>query len=468
MMAEEAQLEPKLLFQVEVHKMGGELLDALDPILEKAFRAGADEVELFAQSRREKAINIESNSLKSATSTIVDGVGIRVLINKCIGFTSVNSLASERIEEGIATAVSIAKGTPSIDHYSLPNPQPISRVKGLHDKNLEDLSMDEVLEYAADVLSAVRAFDERISVDSTNLGANAVESAILSSNGIRSSEKKTFLQIFLFGMAVDGDDIGSFDYVLEAFPSKKKVDIEATVTGFGERVVRNLGAKKAEALAGPTILSPDCLVELLNAFVLAACASRIQDGASYLADRLGEQIAVPSLSIIDDGSKESETGSASFDREGIPHRPHKIIDKGVFKGILYDAFTANKESLQSTGHARGTFRQAPTISSTNIEIPAGSVSVDEMLGGIRKGILIPRISAFPDPVSGVFAGPVKGGQLIEDGELRHTLKEIQVTGNVFELLKNITAISKERLATRYDNQTYLLPYVQVEGMSYSV
>ena len=448
--------------------MNSELLDMLQPIIDKASKTGADEIELYAQSRKEKGINIESNSLKSATSTILDGIGIRVLVDKSIGFTSVNSLLPERVEEGINTAVSIARGTPSVSHYTLAEPQAISKVRGLYDKALEGLSMDELLEYASNLLEEVRGFDERISMDSTSLSVNSVESAILSSKGIEAEEKKAFLQFFLFGMAIDGEDIGSFDYVVDAVTSKKKLDFKQTAKDFGERVVRNLGAKKAEALTGPAIVSPEALADLLNALVLAASASRIQDGASYLADRLGEQIAAPELSIIDDGTKENETGSASFDREGIPHRLHKIIDDGIFKGILYDAFTANKESLTSTGHARGTFRQAPTISSTNLEIPAGSQSVEEMIGSIEKGMLIPRISAFPDPVSGVFAGPVKGGQLIEGGEIKHTLKEIQVTGNIFEVLKNITAMSKERSATRFDRQTSLFPYVQVDGLSFSV
>jgi PmbA protein len=118
-------------------------------------------------------------------------------------------------------------------------------------------------------------------------------------------------------------------------------------------------------------------------------------------------------------------------------------------------------------HASGAFRQSPTISYTNLEINPGSQSLENMISEIDHGLYIPRISAFPDPVSGDFAGPVKGGKLIKNGEIVCTLKEITITGNLFDALKNINALSKERKFFAYQGQTELIPNITLTGMKFA-
>lgn len=448
--------------------MSDEILGLIEPFVDKALKMGASEVELFAQRTHELAVNYESNHLKTATSSILEGVGIRVLVNKQLGFASVNSLASENIERGIRDALSIAKNAPPVEHYSLPEQDKITKVSGLFDPAVEELTMADVLDYANRLLTGARSFDPRISVDSGSFGALSSSHAITTSKGTALSEKRTRIEWMIFGMAVDGDDVGSFDYSFDATTSVSDADIEHTITDFGEKVVGNLGAVKSEPFEGPAVFTPDALIGLVEVLVASATATQVQAGSSYLADRLGEQVAVPELTIIDDGALNGEVGSASFDREGVSHRRVPIVEDGVFKTVLYDAFTANKEGLSSTGHATGSFRTAPSISSTNLIIDSGDYSIDEIISDIKVGVLIPRVSAFPDPVSGDFTGPIKGGQLIKDGEVTSTLKEITITGNLFEGLKNIEAISKERKALRYQESSMLAPYAKMSGMKFAV
>ena len=467
-MAVAAQPERRYWFQEEVLEMNGDLISLLSPLTEKGVRLGADEVEIFAERRIEKSINIEATSLKSATGSMTEGVGIRVLRKRALGFASLNSLQDEKIVNALEKAVSIAKCTPPVDHYTFASPQSLSPIKGVYDKALANLTMEDILEYADILINATRNFDERISIDMSTLQAISHERAIVTSKGISATDTKSLLQWFLYGMAVDGDDIGSFDGVLGSVVKKTDIDFEATAKEFGVKVIRNLGATKAEGLDGPAIISPDALTDLLRVLISSASANQIQDGSSCLADRLGEEVATPNLSLIDDGTKANEVGSESFDREGVPHKLHSVIEKGIFKGIFYDVFTANKDGFSSTGHGSGSFRQVPVISYTNIEVKEGSTTLDNMVSDIKRGLLIPRISSFPNTVSGDFAGPIKGAQLIENGEIIRTLKEIQVTGNVFELLKNITSISKERDAIRFEGKTNLVPSVCVDGLKFSV
>ncbi len=447
--------------------MSDEIIDVITPFVDKALKMGADEVELYAERAHEKSANLESNQFKSATGSILEGVGIRVLINHQLGFASVNSLSPERIEQGLRDAISIARNTPSIPHYSLPSAEEITMISGIYDPAMDDLSMTDVLTYARNLLDGARDYDSRVSVDSGSFAISSISQAIVSSTGIAASERKTRAEWMIFGMAIDGDDVGSFDYDFDSVVAVSDINIQKTVDSFCQKVLNNLGAVKTESFEGPAIFAPEAMADLLGVLESSATATQVQAGSSHLADRLGEEIAIPEFTLIDDGTIKGLVGSGSFDREGVPHHRLPIIQNGVFKGILYDTFTANKENLSSTGHATGTFRTAPSISSTNLIMQTGATSLDDMIAEVKTGILIPRISAFPDSVSGDFTGPVKGGKLIKNGEVTSTLKEITITGNLFEGIKNITAISKEYKSIHYQGSTLQVPYVVISGMKFA-
>ncbi|MFW9846743.1 MAG: TldD/PmbA family protein [Candidatus Thorarchaeota archaeon] len=447
--------------------MSVDILSLLKPMMEKALKLGASEVELYAQRTDSKDVNVESSSLKSAISQSLEGVGIRVLKDKSVGFASVNSLIPDTILDGIKSAVAIASVTPASENYYLSAPKKIRYVKDCYDPAVAEMSMDDVIGKAEAMLRAALDVDERIKVDTGTFSAATYESAIVTSAGIETAEKKSILGWIILGMAVEGDDIGSFDYNYNASVSLKNADVETTATELATRVLKYLKAEKTDSFEGQAIISPDALIELSDVFIQSASASKIQAGSSYLQDRLGERVFSEEFTLIDDGAIPEKTGSSSFDREGVPHSKHPIFEKGVFKGILYDTFTANKEGLDSTGHASGVFRQAPRITATNLEMRAGSKSVEDMISEVDHGLYIPRISAFPDPVSGDFAGPVKGGQLIKRGEIIGPVKEITISGNLFEALKGITAVSKERKFAGFQGQSVFLPHIALSGLKFA-
>ncbi|HUT80070.1 MAG TPA: TldD/PmbA family protein [Candidatus Bathyarchaeia archaeon] len=446
--------------------MTADILSLLDPFVAKALKLGADEVEFFAQRLKNKTANFEANNLKSAVSTILDGVGIRVLKNKALGFTSVNSLKKDKILEGLKEAFAIAKVTPPEPNYYLPSKQLAIQVSDIYDPAIESFSMDDTINSAKLLLNTATAYDPRISIDSGLFQAAIIEKAIATSTGINNSEMKSALSFGLFGMAIDGDDIGSFDYEFDTVIKVSEVNVEKLATDFAVKILGNLGSKKTNSFEGTAVFTPDTTQELFSLVIDSAKATAIQAGASYLQDKLGEVIAVKDLTIIDDGTIKGSPGSSAFDREGVTRKKLNVIDKGTFTGVFYDTFTANKESLASTGHAGGSFRNIPNIVTTNLNFKPGKTSIDAILPEIKKGILIKRISASPDPVSGDFSAAIKGGQLIENGEVTDTLKEITAVGNVYSALKSISHVSKEQKPIRGE-QTWFVPYLSVDNIKFA-
>ena len=450
-----------------MHEVVDDVLSLIRPLVSVAEKEGADEAEIFAQTRHQKIVSFENNALRTAISSIVEGIGIRVLVNKAVGFTSVNSYDKKRVMEGVQNAISIARITPPEEHYFLPESRKISVLKDIYDESVATLSMADIIEYGKHLLKCISDFDSRISVDSGEFSSKIDEYAIATSNGIELNEKKSCLNWYSFGWAVDGTDIGTVELEYDYAVSPADLDLETGAKMFGQRVIQNLGAEKTEGFKGPAIFSPEAVADLMNMLMQSANAVEIQSGSSFLQDKLGENIAVSDLTITDNGKAAKRTTSSSFDREGVPRTSLDILDSGVFKGILYNTFAANKDGLESTGHASGGFRTAPNISGTNIEIQKGNVKLDDMVSEINRGIFIQRIAMAPDITSGNYSGVLKGGRLIENGEIKMTLKEITVAGNLYECLKKIIGISKEQKVLRGLSTSWLVPYMRIDDLDFS-
>ncbi|MDH5361843.1 MAG: TldD/PmbA family protein [Aigarchaeota archaeon] len=190
-------------------------------------------------------------------------------------------------------------------------------------------------------------------------------------------------------------------------------------------------------------------------------SNNVQKGRSRFQSRLNQRVSSEALTLVDNASFVEGAAAGSFDREGVPRTPLTVIEKGVLRAYLYNSYTALKEGRSSTGHASGDWRSTPSVNPTNILVDEGSVSKDEMISSVRRGVLVTRFSGFPNPVTGDFSGVVKGGYMIEGGEVVHPLKETLITGNVFDLLLRLSSISKERKTM----VSHVLPYMSFEDVS---
>jgi PmbA protein len=181
-----------------------------------------------------------------------------------------------------------------------------------------------------------------------------------------------------------------------------------------------------------------------------------------LRDKIGQQIADSRLTLIDDPFIEYGPRSGAFDDEGVPRKATPLIMKGVLKNFIYDLDTAGRIGTHPSGH--GSNRRL-----TNLVIEPGTVSYEEMVKGIEKGLLVHSYLGLGqgNPINGEFSLNVFLGYKIENGELVGRVKDVMLAGNAFEALKNIVAISQERewVSGPYTFYAGLMPYVQVGKLS---
>ena len=439
-----------------------ELVESSRFAVNTAIKNGVDSAEAYSVSTVETEASIEQNDVNLGKFHQGSGIGIRVLKNGALGFSSVNTLNQEEIIESVDTSIKIASRG-SFDQYNIfPTTKVSQKISGIYDREAQDFKSEDSVKNAVEMLKTARSYDNRVTVDSGAFNNSLNSIAIVNSNGVECVETISNFTWYVMGMAIDGKEVSSFDFQFGGSHHLKDIAVEGTARNFAENVVKSLHSKKCQPFKGTLILSPHAVAELIvPTFVNSINSNNVQKGRSSFAGKIGKEIACKELTITDDATWSDGLSASSFDREGVPPKKLTIIDEGVLKSYLYNTYAACRDKVKSTGHASGDEESSPGVGSTNVIFKKGKLNFEDILSEVKKGIFVTRFSGNVNPVSGDFSGVVKGGHLIISGEKIHPLRETLIAGNIFESLHKISGISKDR--EKIFN--ILAPYIRVEGVS---
>ena len=442
-----------------------DLLDVCDVLVRRAQQRGASQVEIYGERVTALSSTLEQGLLKGAQSAEHEAFGVRVFIGDRIGFASVNRRDPKALDEAIDDALAIARAADGDPGNDLADPSPVRFIGGLDDHSLRDCGVDVTVDLAVKMLAAARKEDKRASVDSGSVSLSFGETAIANSRGLRVSDHDSAVQWGLFGMAIDGKEVASFDHAFDAARSLDMVDVDFTGRLFAKRAIALLRPKTGKAYVGPVIFSAEAFEEIFLATLLGAVdGDTVSKGRSRLAELRGQSIASAGLTIVDDGTVAGAIGSATFDREGRAHRRTVIVGDGVLHRFLYDVKSAKRAGTQPTGHAQGSARSLPSIGTTNLIVAPGSLSQSALFAALSDGLFVNRFSGNVDEVSGDFSGVAKGSFLVKGGKRRGPVKETLIAGNVFDLMKRIVAMG----STQHRNMATWCPDVLVDGVVVTV
>jgi PmbA protein len=443
------------------------ILDLLKYAVKQVETLGARDAEAYGAINNESEVFIENNDVKQAKSQRTSSIGIRVVLNGSIGFYSTNNLAKSKIRDAAAMAIKIAHAGPRNRHNVLParSKSKSKSLRGIYDRNADSFQTLDAVKMADEMLKSAKSYDSRVSVDSGNFSAEVATHALANSNGIELKEKASIFSWSIMGMAIEDTEISNFDYQVGGSHYIKDIDVSNTATEFAQTVVNSLGTRKLEeSFKGEMLLTPMAANEMIEEAIAHAINSdAVQKKSSHFAGKIGKQVASDLLTVEDDATNVQGLNASSFDREGVFHRRNVVIEKGILKKFLYNTHTASKDGVRSTGNAGGSTSSPPTVSTTNFLVKPMRSSVDTLVSEIDKGIIISRFSGNVNPVNGDFSGVVKGGRLVMNGTIRHAVREVMVAGNVFEALRRLNGISRER-KTIYGS---ILPYMRFDGISFT-
>lgn len=438
--------------------------DLVSYAVRQAEAQGADDAEAFAVTLSESEVFLENNDIKQAKSQQVGSIGLRVIVDGASGFYSVNRLTKDSVRDAVLMAVKIAKVSPPDKFNSFPRKSKVSLLRGIYDKASENFGAEAAARTAADMLDVAKSRDPRISVDSGNFSCARVSHYLANSNGLCMSERLSSFSWSIMGMAIDTGEVSSFDFQSGGTHFVKRIDVRKTVEDFADTVLDSLKPQKIESFRGEMLLAPSAVNELVEEVIAHSINSdAVQKKTTAFAGKIGTSVASDFLNVEDDATNTEGLGAASFDREGAPHRRNVVIERGVLKKLLYNTYTARKDGVRTTGNAGGSSSSPPLVSTTNFIIRAGTSGVDAMISEMKKGIIVSRFSGNVNPINGDFSGVVKGGKLVEHGNVIHAIREVMVAGNIFSALKNLDGVSKERKVL----VSSILPYLRFGNISFT-
>jgi PmbA protein len=423
-------------------------------IVEKASQR-AQAVQAVMLTQETSAVGFENDRLKSAESSQRTQIEVKVIVDGKVGVSSTTD--PQDIEGVVKRALEAAEfGSPA--HFEFPEAQSLDPVK-IFDPALLPLEKPEMISMGQQMMDMIKTYNPEILANAVvNKTLYKVEYA--NSRGANYSADHTEFNVSAGGQLVRGTDI------LLAGQSvgqkKRAVDTEEIAAQAIEyfRMAEQIAPTESGEM--PVIFTPKGLIALLLSLGLAVDGKSVYLGASPLRDKLGQQIASPNLTIVDDPFIEYGPHTSAFDNEGVARKVTPLVEKGVLRNFIYDLDTAGRAGTKPTGHGS-------TRNLTNVVIHPGKTPYETILRNTSKGLLVHEFLGLGqgNPINGEFSVNVFLGYKIENGKLVGRVKDVMLAGNAFEALKDITDISKERewVSGPWVWIAGLMPYVKVGKLS---
>ena len=423
------------------------LLNFAELAVKTCQKLGADEAEAFIQNQQIVEVVLERAEIQNERFKTQSGIGIRVIKDKKLGFAFASKLSKESIEETCKAALNLAKvSVPNPEWVSLPTKERLPKTpEGIFDPEIANISGDKMLNLVIHAYDEAKGYDKRVDIDDGKFSAILNQIAVSNTHGVEAEEKVTRIEGYLVCVAKEHGETSSMAYEYDASPILKEFSPEKIGRLAAEKALSSLHPKTVESFTGKVILDSDpASFIMLYPVISSVNADNVQRGRSLWTGKVGEKVASPKLTIVDDGLMPKGIGSQSFDFEGVPRQKTPIITRGKLEGFIHNSYTANKEAKKSTGNAyREGYNMLPTIAVSNFAVKPGKKRLEELVSEVDKGIIVRRFSGNVRPESGEFSGIAKQASYIEKGEIKYALRETMISGNAFQALKDIIEIGRE-------------------------
>jgi TldD protein len=425
----------------------------LERYLAEALSQGGTYADLYFEYLSTSAISIDESMVKSASQGVSLGVGVRVIAGERTGYAYSDDLSADKIRKAARVAAHIAKGPATVEKVSLSE----GRRRNLYPVGTAptETAFSERVELVKRADRAARAYDARIFQVQASYADSLRQVMVASSDGVLSFDRQPLARLNVSALARDSSVKGGGPPQRGHAGGGGRVELgfflnEKTPEHFAAEAAREaivmLDAVDAPAGEMTVVLGPGWPGILLHEAVghgLEADFNR--KGVSAFSGRIGQQVASPLCTVIDDGTIANRRGSLNVDDEGHATQRNVLIENGILRGYLQDKLSSRVTGAAETGSGRReSYAHIPMPRMTNTFMLAGESDPAEIIRSVAKGLYCVNFGGGQvDITSGNFVFSASESYLIEDGRVTRPVRNASLIGNGPEALKYVSMVGND-------------------------
>ena len=399
----------------------------------------AEEAEVFTVSSEETPVEFEANRLKHIQSKQASTVALRIVRDGKVGYAT--TTLSDDVEDLVDNAVATAQfGTTA--RFAFPSLTAYPEVE-VFDPDTETVTLEQMTELGQELIDALTQHTPELLCEASITQAIATV-GIINSRGGRADYKQSIFTVGIEGQLIRGTDmlfVGEHQSSCHPLLDSKSI---------ADEVLRQLELAKERASAPsrslPVVFTPNGMASAFARPLMAAFNGKtVLEGASPIGNKLGQLVFDKKLSLWDDPTIAYRPGSSPCDDEAVPSERTPLIVEGTVSSFLYDLQTAALANTRSTSNGHRSQGGLPAPGPSAFVVAPGDTTFDEMVKDIKEGLVVEQLMGATqgNVLGGDFSGNVLLGFKVEGGKTVGRVKDTMVSGNIYQLLKQVAAIGSD-------------------------
>lgn len=416
-------------------------------VIKAALKNGGEYADLYAEDTRNTSIVCEENRIEKVVTGRDRGCGIRVIAGLKTYYAYTNDMTEAGLLEVAATVAAGVKDGKERGDISLVKKE---IAPGFDIKKLPSTAaLKEKVALVNRANSVAWAFDKRVIQVKVVYGDSVKRLLMVNSLGQWVEEERTGLVFLCSAVSKDGDVVqtgyeplgGAIGLeIFDETPPEKVAEIAA------DRAIKMLGARRAPGGNMAVVLSHEAGGTMIHEAVGHGLeADLAMQNLSVYSDKVGQMVASPLITVLDDATIPYKRGSFFFDDEGTPSERTVLVEDGILKGYMHDRLSAMRAGAVSTGNGRReSYHYRPIPRMTNTIIAPGKTDPASIVKSLDKGLFVRKMGGGQvNTVNGDFVFEVTEGYLIENGKVGELVRGATLTGNGPEVLSNIDMVGTD-------------------------
>jgi TldD protein len=418
----------------------------LEKVISTLMSSGAEFADLYYQDMTARQLEAESGQVERISTVREKGVGLRLIRKGVTHFATTVDLAQDsllKLASDLASGAGSGRKAPGIVLAELP-PGPLAP-----GQDPAEVPLKEKGRLVMGALKALDGFDNRLAQVKSVYRDSTLSITVANSDGVLARDKRAYGVFLVQVVASDGDHVqvgyeplggtGGYSVFEEMDPAKVAVTA-------ARRAITMLEAPEAPAGKMPVILSSEAGGTMVHEAVGHGLEADLTgQKLSVYAGKLGEQVASPVITVVDDPTLPGRRGSYNIDDEGEAATRTVLVDRGILKAYMSDRQSVLRDKVPATGNGRRqSFRHWPIPRMSNTIIEPGSHDPGEVIRSVDRGLLVLKMGGGQvNTVTGDFVFEVSEGYMIDGGEVGGPVRGATLAGNGPEVLKSVDMVGSD-------------------------